>query len=46
MSILCTGTQDNFYRYVNDAWLSDPANVIPGEYSSWGGKTPVSLLMA
>ena len=29
----------NFYQYVNHAWLNNPANQIPPEYSSWGGFT-------
>jgi len=29
----------NFYHYVNHAWLNNPANQIPPEYSSWGGFT-------
>lgn len=29
--------QDNFYQHVNNKWLNDPENNIPGEYPSWGG---------
>ena len=29
----------NFYQYVNHAWLSNPLNQIPLDYSSWGGFT-------
>ena len=29
----------NFYQHVNHAWLNNPANQIPPEYSSWGGFT-------
>ena len=29
----------NFYHYVNHAWLSNPVNQIPLDYSSWGGFT-------
>src|SRR5689334_20473447 len=27
----------DFYLYVNHAWLNDPKNKIPDEYSKWGG---------
>jgi len=30
---------ENFYKYVNQIWLNDPANIIPTDYSSWGGFT-------
>ena len=30
---------NNFYLYVNNAWLTNPANQIPDDYSSWGGFT-------
>ena len=30
---------NDFYHYVNQAWLSDPKNAIPADYSSWGGFT-------
>ena len=30
---------NNFYQYVNNAWLNNPANQIPPDYSSWGGFT-------
>ena len=30
---------DDFYGHVNDAWMSDPENCIPDEYSLWGGFT-------
>lgn len=30
---------EDFYQYVNHAWLNNPANQIPPEYSSWGGFT-------
>ena len=36
-SNLAPGT--NFYHYVNHAWLSNPVNQIPLDYSSWGGFT-------
>ena len=29
----------NFYEYVNHAWLTNPNNQIPPDYSSWGGFT-------
>ena len=29
----------DFYQYVNNAWLTNPANQIPPDYSSWGGFT-------
>lgn len=29
----------DFYQYVNNAWLTNPANQIPADYSSWGGFT-------
>ena len=29
----------DFYHYVNHAWLSNPLNQIPLDYSSWGGFT-------
>ena len=28
---------DDFYLHVNQAWLDDPKNQIPSDYSSWGG---------
>lgn len=28
---------EDFYMHVNKKWLDAPENVIPGEYSSWGG---------
>lgn len=31
--------QDDFYLFVNNEWLQDPKNVIPDDYSSWGGFT-------
>lgn len=31
--------KDDFYQYVNQKWLDDPANSIPDDYSSWGGFT-------
>ncbi len=30
---------NNFYLYVNNAWLTNQANQIPNDYSSWGGFT-------
>lgn len=30
---------NDFYQYVNNAWLNDPVNQIPADYSSWGGFT-------
>ena len=29
----------DFYQYVNNAWLTNPINQIPPDYSSWGGFT-------
>lgn len=29
----------DFYQYVNNEWLNNPLNQIPGDYSSWGGFT-------
>lgn len=31
--------QNDFYHYVNQAWLNDAKNSIPDDYSSWGGFT-------
>ncbi len=31
--------RDDFYKHVNQAWLSAPENQIPTEYSQWGGFT-------
>ena len=30
---------NNFYEFVNNAWLTNPLNKIPEDYSSWGGFT-------
>ena len=34
MSTCC---HENFYLHVNEKWLNDPLNQIPGDYSKWGG---------
>lgn len=39
MSISNLAPGINFYHYVNHAWLSNPVNQIPLDYSSWGGFT-------
>ena len=30
---------NDFYQFVNYAWLTNPLNSIPLDYSSWGGFT-------
>lgn len=30
---------EDFYHHVNKKWIDDPENVIPAEYSHWGGFT-------
>ena len=32
-----TKASENFYKYVNEEWLSLEENAIPADYSSWGG---------
>jgi putative endopeptidase len=32
----------DFYQYVNHAWLTNPLNQIPEDYSSWGGFTKLT----
>jgi putative endopeptidase len=34
--------RSNFYYYVNQKWLDDPANKIPDEYPYWGGFVKLS----
>ena len=37
-----TEATEDFHDYVNKQWLDDPANVIPDEYTTWGGFTILS----
>lgn len=30
-------SNENFYLHVNEKWLNDPMNQIPGDYPKWGG---------
>eukprot|EP00929_Paragymnodinium_shiwhaense_P036447 TRINITY_DN19531_c0_g1_i1.p1 TRINITY_DN19531_c0_g1~~TRINITY_DN19531_c0_g1_i1.p1 ORF type:complete len:732 (-),score=207.50 TRINITY_DN19531_c0_g1_i1:158-2353(-) len=50
---MAPAAQDDFYKCVNDSWLSDPEVVIPPEYPRWGSfiklvdealKTQISML--